>query len=348
MTDTTHALLMPLPLPLPRSARHARAPRLVHAGRSGTVLALVLGATVAMAACDGAVPSVDASAPVSAHTSAVSLRIDVVAGQPASLSVLAFRAAFSGVASAEVLGMVDPLAADAPRQDCQLRDVDQAAAALVARGDAIELEELAGIGIAVNADSPTIPEIRPSPRLYPDLAATIGGVVGEAGPLRLPTLPEQIRVRSGATAIPTANSAEPQDMATVGVPATGWVKLLNGTVPRDGILIPTGADLNLNLAPADATETSIELRPFGATVALSCTVPPSAGAITGGTGPATQIAFAIPRQALAALMAASGGAPGASVAAALDSVRRSRRTLPLSATRVSLEVRTSTFVELRP
>lgn len=132
----------------------------------------------------------------------------------------------------------------------------------------------------------------------------------------------------------------------MGVPATGWVKLLNGTVPRDGILIPTGADLNLNLVPADATETSIELRPFGATVALSCTVP--AGAVNAGAGTSPQIAYSIPRQALTALMAASGGAPGASVAAALDSVRRSRRTLPLSATRVSLEVRTSTFVELRP
>ena len=58
--------------------------------------------------------------------------------------MLAFRAAFSGVAATEVLGIVDPLAASAPLRDCALRDVDQAAGAMVTRGDAIELEELGG------------------------------------------------------------------------------------------------------------------------------------------------------------------------------------------------------------
>lgn len=299
-------------------------------------MALAASALVAAAACDGAVPSVDASMPVSASTSAVSLRIDVVAGQPASLSVLAFRAAFSGVAPGDVLGMVDPLAADAPRRDCQLRDVDLAAAALVARGDAIELEELSGVGIFVAPDGSSAAEIRPSPRLYPDLAATIGGVVGEAGPFRLPALPTEIRVRGGmATSVSNDQVDAVADATTVGVPATGWVRLLNGAVPRDGILIPAGSDLNLTLTPPDTTDTSVELRPFGATVALSC-------AVTAANS------FTIPRQALNALIVASGGAPGASVAAALDLVRRSGRTLPLSSTRVSLEVRTSTFVELRP
>ncbi|MEP6653167.1 MAG: hypothetical protein ABJA82_07395 [Myxococcales bacterium] len=319
-------------------AQRARSSTVSRKGDRSAFLALAVSALVA-AACDGAVPSVDASMPVSAHsaqTSAVSLRIDVVAGQPASLSVLAFRAAFSGVAPGDVLGMVDPLAADAPHRDCQLRDVDLAAAALVARGDAIELEELSGIGISVAPDGASTAEIRPSPRLYPDLAATIGGVVGEAGPLRLPALPAEIRVRGGMTTpVSPDQVATAADAATVGVPATGWVRLLNGAVPRDGILIPAGSDLNLNLTPPDTTDTSVELRPFGGTVALSC-------AVTAANS------FTIPRQALNALIVASGGAPGASVAAALDLVRRSGKTLPLSSTRVSLEVRTSTFVELRP
>ncbi|MBC8132838.1 MAG: hypothetical protein H7X95_07635 [Deltaproteobacteria bacterium] len=317
-------------------------------------LLLTVGALVAAVGCEGAVPAVDASAPVSAHTSAVSLRLDVSPVQPATLTVLAFRAAFSGVAVADVLGMVDPLANEAPRHDCQLRDLDQAAAALVARGDAIELEELAGIGVSVSATG--APEIRPSPRLYPDLAATIGGVVGEAGPLHLLNVPEQVRVRGGMTVVSPAQSPEGNeaaDIATVTVPATGWVKLLNGAVPRDGILIPMGNDLNLNLTPFDATDTSIELRPYGGTVALSCAVPASTlvgggGSGDGAGGSATHVAFMIPRQTLGALVAATGGAPGASVAAALDLVRRSNKTLPLSGTRVSLEVRTSTFVELRP
>ncbi len=322
-------------------------------GRGFLALGLLLGA----AACDGAAPAVDASAPPSARTSAVSLRIDVPAGKPASLTVLAFRAAFSGVASSDVLGLVDPLAAAAPARDCQVSDVGQSATALVARGDAIELEELAGVGITFGDDD----EIRPSPRLYPDLAATIGGVVGEAGPLRLAVVPEQVRVSNGATSIAADGAL---DAATVGVPTTGWVRLVNGVVPHDGSVVGISMDLNVSLTTGVATgvgvgstagtrtramtsidaETSIELRPFGATVALTCLVPTNATSNPAGN----QIAFMIPRQALGALVAMSGATPGAPVAAALDLVRRSNQRLPLSATRVTVEVRTSTFVELRP
>lgn len=339
--------------PSPHFRARFLAPIFRSAGRRvGGLWGLTVGALLGAVACDGAVASVDASMPVSAHTSAVSVRIDVAPAQPASMSVLAFRAAFSGVAAADVLGMVDSLAADAPLRDCELRDVHQAAAALVARGDVIELEELAGIGISVGATSAA--EIRPSPRLFPDLAATIGGVVSEAGPLRLPTVPALVRVRGAAigpalAAARTSGGAgdATEDSATIAVPVTGWVKSLNGTTPRDGILISLGSDLNLNLAQPDAGDTSIELRPFGRTVALSCTVP-QGSALTPTADGGGQISFVIPRQALVALVATSGAAPGASVAAALDLVRRTNRILPVSATRVSLEVRTSTFVELRP
>lgn len=331
--------------------------------------ALAFGVLLGAAACDGAAPAVDASAPPSARTSAVSLRIDVPAGgKPASLTVLAFRAAFSGVASADVLGLVDPLAAAAPVRDCQVRDVGQSAAALVARGDAIELEELSGVGITLGDRA----EIRPSPRLYPDLAATIGGVVGEAGPLGLVVVPDLVRVSSSATLVGTDGAF---DAATVAIPTTGWVRLLNGAVPHDGSLVEIAADLNINLttgaAVTDGTktgakidtkidtkpstmegidaETSVELRPFGATVALTCLVPAnSTTANTGANITTGQIAFMVPRQALSALVAMSGATPGAPVAAALDLVRRSNHRLPLSATRVTVEVRTSTFVELRP
>jgi hypothetical protein len=294
--------------------------------------------------CEGAAPVVDASTPPSALTSAVSLRIDVPADKPASLTVLAFRAAFSGVQAADVLGLVDPLAAPAPLRDCQLRDIGQATAALVARGDAIELEELLGIGISLIN---TTTEIHPSPRLYPDLAATIGGVVAEAGPLGLATVPQQVRVQNGA--IPVNADGSP-DATTIAVPTTGWIKLLNGTVPRNGSRVEVGADLNLNLATGAPlgggdVETSIELRPFGTTAALSCLVPADAEALPSSGG---QIAFVIPRQALTALVGMSGATPGAPVAAGLDLVRRSSQRLPLSAARVAVEVRTSTFVELRP
>lgn len=60
------------------------------------------------------------------------------------------------------------------------------------------------------------------------------------------------------------------------------------------------------------------------------------------------VPFVVSRQALGALLSRSGAAPGAPVAAALDLVRRSTSRLPVATTRISVEVRTSTFVEIRP
>jgi len=309
-------------------------------------------AALAVAGCDGGAPAVDASVAPSGRTSAVSLRIDVPNGKPASLTVLAFRAAFSGLAASDVLGVVDPLAVSAPLRDCALRDVGQAAGELTARGDAIELEELGGVGVSLAELTSTI---RPSPRLYPDVTPTIGGVVSEAGPVRLPAVPAVLRV---ATTDPAAAAPQPAaapdsgDLAILGVPSTGWVRLLNGVVPRDGLSIETSADLNLAVSAAAApgatlTETSIELRPLGATVALACVIP--AETMTAAlTAPEGQLPFIVSRQALGALVARSGATPGAPVAAALDLVRRTNGRLPVTETRVSVEVRTSTFVEIRP
>lgn len=300
-------------------------------------------AAIALGGCVGGATSVDASAPPSARTAAVSLRIDVPADKPPSLTMLAFQAAFSGVAAADVLGMVDPLAVSAPLRDCALRDVDQAAGALTAHGDAIELEELAGVGVSL-AELPAA--IRPSPRLYPDVTPSIGGVVGEAGPIRLSALPAEVRVAAGDTAV--------ADSAAVGVPGTGWIRSLNGAAPRDGLVVETRSDLSLSVsagpsATASGAETSVELRPLGATVALACVIPAdSLVAANAAQGPGAQLPFVVSRQALTALVARSGAAPGAPVAAALDLVRRSSGRLPQSATRVSVEVRTSTFVEIRP
>ena len=287
--------------------------------------------------CDGSAPTIDASSPPSARASAISLRIDVPAEAPPSVTALAFRAAFSGVPASEVLGIVDPLAAEAPAQDCQLRDVGRAVAALVAQGQAIELEELTGVGISLGDATA---DIHPSPRLYPDVAATVGGVVGEAGPLGLVALPQRLRVTGGLTGL-LPNSAP--DTAAVVVPPAGRVTLLNGTVPHQGSRVEITADLILNLAVGDGLATSVELRPLGATVALSCVVPALAPASTGG-----EVTLAVPRQFLGALATTLGGTPGAPFAAALDLVRRTSSRLPMSGTRVLVEVRSSTMVELRP
>lgn len=261
------------------------------------------------------------------------------------MTVLAFRASFSGIPAADVLGIVDPLAAPAPSRDCVLRDAGQAAVAMTTRGDAIELEELAGVGISFG-ELPVA--LRPSPRMYPDVNPTIGGVVGEAGPVRLTAVPADVRVVT-ADGLVAGSGSPTADVASLGVPATGWVRLVNGVVPRDGLVIETKGDLNLSVGTqpspnASAAETAIELRPLGATIALSCVVPGEASLAANAQG----MPFVVSRQALGALLGRSGAAPGAPVAAALDLVRRSAGRLPVSATRVSVEVRTSTFVEIRP
>src|SRR5262245_7775047 len=143
-------------------------------GRGRVALVAGVAAALAGAACDGTPSAVDASTPVASHTAAVSVRIDVAPNRPASLTVLAFRAAFSGVAPGDVLGLVDPLAAAGPDRECALRDVDRTAADLVARGDAIELEELTGVAVALgDGDAAGVAAgtaVRPSARLYPDVA----------------------------------------------------------------------------------------------------------------------------------------------------------------------------------
>src|SRR3954449_5376212 len=62
-----------------------------------------LGATTF--GCDGTPPALDAAAAPSARMSALSLRLDATLDQPTTLTALGFRAAFSGVAAAGVLGL---------------------------------------------------------------------------------------------------------------------------------------------------------------------------------------------------------------------------------------------------
>ena len=71
------------------------------------------------------------------------------------------------VRRADVLGLVDPLAAAAPDQGCVLRDADLANRALVTRGSSVDLEELGGIGVGLGAacTAPTV--IRAVPARLP-------------------------------------------------------------------------------------------------------------------------------------------------------------------------------------
>ena len=69
----------------------------------------------------------DAQTQPAAYSAELSVRFEVSADRPATVSVLGFRAAAAGPET-DVLGLVDPLAAAAPDQGCVLRDVDLATA----------------------------------------------------------------------------------------------------------------------------------------------------------------------------------------------------------------------------
>jgi hypothetical protein len=315
-----------------RSSGRARR-RIARAIRTMTAVAL-LGAGAA--GCDGASHPPDAHAPPNVQSAEVFVRFDASpgAGKDApTVQVLAFRASVApgqDLARPDVLGIVDPLAAKSPPQGCATRDVDAATRALGAGGASIELEELTGIGVGLGDGAAVL---RPFPRLYPDVAAVAGGVVAEAGPQPVASLPDRVRLYTADAELPLAELA---------VPAAAHIAAVNGSVPTPAMRIDSQEPLAITVAGGAGGV--VEVRPYGATVAIACAIPPSA------TPEATVV---VPRPLLTYLMGASAraGTPGGTgVAASLEVARRSRivQALGAQATRISVEVRTSTTVELRP
>ncbi|MDB4980265.1 MAG: hypothetical protein JWM82_1017, partial [Myxococcales bacterium] len=186
------------------------------------MVALALGA----AACGDSSPAIDAMAAPSSESAEISIRFDVSAGKP-TVEVLAFRATSTmGVGGPQqqqqqndgrpdVLGIVDPLAAESPDQGCALRDIDLATKALALRGGSIDLQELTGIGVGMGGAAGIAggalagDSLRPFPRLYPDVATVVGGVVAEAGPQYLGALPERITLSTAESELPVLELAVP-------------------------------------------------------------------------------------------------------------------------------------------
>jgi hypothetical protein len=320
-----------MPLALTISSTSARRPRARSLG-----LAVLAGVGLALGACEGEQRARDASTPPILQTSEVSVRFDVSPQKPPVMSVLAFHATVSGVAPRDVLGIVDPLAAAAPERDCELRDLDLSASALVAQGGSIELQEIGGIGLALGSSDPAADNIvRPFPRLFPDVATVVGGVVAEAGPLPVGVLPERVGLLTPASELP---------LEEIGVPAAARITSVNGAPLVAGARVD-GHD-GLTIGVAGGAGTVVELRPFGATIAVSCAVPDAASA----SGESTLI---VPRALIARLSGGtlpSAASAGSALPASLDVVRRARvRVAPFAATNhLSIEVRASTAVELRP
>jgi len=213
------------------------------------------------------------------------------------------------------------------------------------RGGSIELQELTGIGVGLGAAGDGVPAadtlLRPFPRLYPDVATIVGGVVAETGPQPLGTLPERVTLFTADSELPVANLA---------VPAAPRVLALNGAAydpnaasgPSATGVPQIDARDGVSVTIAGGAGGRIELRPFGATIAAACAIP--------ATAPAEAV-VTIPRTFIAGLARSMGGPSGAPFAASIEVARRAslRPSLTLaSGARVSVEVRSATTVELRP
>lgn len=271
--------------------------------------------------CDGAARVPDAQTQSSTYSSELSVRFEVGVDRPPTASVLGFRAVALGFDAEDVLGLVDPLGAAGPDQGCVVRDLDTAAQALSARGGSIDLEELPGVGVGLGSEAGII---RPFPRVYPDVAGMVAGVVTESGPQRLRAIPERVSVYGPESELP---------LAELPVPALPRLTALNGAAPVPGARIDTSGGLSLSLS--NAAGALIELRPFGTTVAVSCSVAANAP---------FEAIVAVPKALLGQLGA------GGSIPVSVEVARRlrPREALTLRGTRVSVEVRSALAVELRP
>jgi hypothetical protein len=284
-----------------------------------------LAAGILATACDGGARPPDAQAAVSMTSAELSVRFDVAEGKLPTVSVLGFRATTAGPDAPDVLGLVDPLSAVAPDQGCALRDVDEATSALVGRGSSIDLEELSGVGVGFG---PGDPLVRPFPRVFPDVAGVVGGVVAEAAPQPLDLLPERLSIYGADSELPVGELA---------VPALPRLLAANGAAPLAGMRVDAADGLSLTLGGAAGA--LVELRPFGATVAVSCAVPANAS---------TEAVVNVPHALLVHLPRVRGSAWG--VPMSIEIARRVRARVPLapSGARVSIEIRSAVAAELRP
>ena len=107
--------------------------------------------------------------------------------------------------------------------------------------------------------------MRPFPRLFPDVAGVVGGVVAEAAPQPLDLLPDRLSIYGADSELPVAELA---------VPTLPRLLAANGAAPAGGMRIDATDGLSLSLGAAAGA--IVELRPFGATVAITCTVPTNA------------------------------------------------------------------------
>jgi hypothetical protein len=233
-------------------------------------------ALVAGAACDTTPRGRDAAAGAQ-RISEAAVRFEVVGDGALSVSMLAYRASASGLSTDDVLSIVDPLTAPAPEGACVVRDVAEAARALVALGNnganngagKVELEALSGLNLDLGMGTGSL-VISPSPRVFPDLASVVGGVVSEAGPVTLEGAPGSLAlVDSAGNRAALALPAQPRLTGPEGgsLPANSTLDVAGDLILGVSVLGGAGTP-----GAAPAHPAFLELRPFGATWALACPV----------------------------------------------------------------------------
>ena len=292
-----------------------------------TAVSLTLAALTAAFGCDSTPAKRDASAG-GQRVAEVAVRLDAPSGGTPSASVLAYRAGVTGVAVDDVLSVIDPLVAAPPEVGCVRRDVAVAARTIALHGGKVELEALGPMTLDLGTGTP---DLRPLSRVYPELASAVGGVVSEAGPIDLAIAPQTLGLTD-------ENSGRRLAVSVPGLP-----RLLDD----EGVALPAtvafapGSDLVLGVAgpmrTAFSSGTFVELRPFGATWALSCAVNVAGNGYNAGNH------VVIPAAELARLAELH-------VPVSLEAVVRESHGLVLgpSPVRLTLEVRTSSVIELRP
>jgi hypothetical protein len=267
---------------------------------------LVLALAGMLFGCDGSRDGRrEPTAPSRQTVSEISVRIDQPNGSAPSVSVLAFRASVAGILPGAVLGVVDPLVDAAPEGRCELRDVAAAARSLRAQEGSVDLQALGNVSLSL---TPGGLVLRPTPRVYPQLAAVVGGVIGEAGPVDMLALPDTLTFDVGAA----------RHLVTV------------PSMPR---MFDVSFDVSgeLSLSVSGPARTFLEIRPFGATRALACAIGPT-GRVT------------VPHDLFAELITSSGQVPISVEAVYRDAQLLDAGGQRV---RLSLETRSSTVIELR-
>ncbi|HJX63463.1 MAG TPA: hypothetical protein VJ860_05860 [Polyangia bacterium] len=288
-----------------------------HATRAQT-LAFLLGPL--LVGCETGPHMRDGAVPLTQRVAEVSVRLDVPTTGAPALSALAFRAEVTDRSAVDVLGVVDPLVAPAPDGPCELRDVAGQARALRAQGGAVILEELSGVSVT---SGPNGPGLRPAPRVYPPLAEVVGGVIAEAGPVDIAEVPP-------ALTLELPGPAERPAKVVLTVPGAPRVFDRKQVPLAAGSRLDASGDLVLQVTGPERT--FLEIRPYGAPVAVACSV--GAGGLV-----------VVSHDLLVRMAAAAGGVP-----VSLEAVWRESRMVVAAVpiTRVSVEVRSSTMVDLRP